>query len=181
MVPLRLPDLFIRCCTCDFIAGWNESCQLWVCGMPRFQERCSYPQWSNYPALYILFNTHSPLHSNLLSTWLLAPYACFSIMLKKLILLFEEGNFFRPVLMCISSASEDMFFFFSETVYFTWTLFQPEPCLIKVSLSLLVCWSSTVSRCWSNSCKPLEHHRSCCCNGPSFEYARWRKRETSPP
>ncbi|KAL8512043.1 hypothetical protein ACS0TY_018485 [Phlomoides rotata] len=31
--------------------------------------------------------------------------------------------------------------------------------------------SSTVSWCWSNSCKSLEHHRVNCCNMSSFKYA----------
>ena len=34
-------NLFVRCGACDISEGWDESGELWVCGLPRFKERSS--------------------------------------------------------------------------------------------------------------------------------------------
>lgn len=87
--PARLD---VRYITRDFLARWNESCQLWVCGMSRFQERGSYPQWGNYHTLQIVLDIR-PLYCSNFHTLLLI-YVFW--LLKKILFVWRQN--FKDIL-----------------------------------------------------------------------------------
>ena len=46
--------LMCRCSICYFFKGWDESCQLWVCCLPSFQESNSHSKWGKF-SNYLVF------------------------------------------------------------------------------------------------------------------------------
>lgn len=50
-------DIF-RCCSSYILERWDESCQLWVCGLPSIQERSPNSKWGTQLSL-LLWNTIS--------------------------------------------------------------------------------------------------------------------------